>query len=123
MNRDFWFLSSPYRRFPRGLEEAARLAAANTGLLMKHGIETFSPIAHSHFIAAVCGIDPTDNVFWCRQNEPYIHKACGLIILKLPTWENSDGIAWERSQFERQKKPEIFMDPGVIPKPLVSVYA
>jgi nucleoside 2-deoxyribosyltransferase len=105
------YLASPYshddahvrrRRF-----EAACRAAAQ---LMERGEAVFSPIAHSHPIEEHMG-DVHDTEWWMRLDMPFMQMADELVILRLPGWDVSRGVALERQFFEGVGRPVRFMDP------------
>lgn len=116
----FWFLSSPYTRYAAGLDEAARIAAENTGLLRKAGISSFSPIVHGHAVARAAGIDPLGADFWMGGDKPIMEAARGLIVLMMDGWDESEGMAKEDAAFRLVRKPIKFMMPGSVPADLVS---
>lgn len=108
-----WYLASPYTKFARGQEAAFSEAAEAAAKLMAAGLVVYSPIAHSHPVATYGGltsVDALDGAFWLRQNEPMMQKMDGLIVLKLPGWEESEGVQIEIDFFRRNKKPVIFAD-------------
>jgi len=114
----FWYLATPYSKYPHGIEAAFRLAVETRGLLVKAGVPCFSPIIHSHPVATVCGIDPFDHAIWLPSEEPILRAAHGLIMLRAESWSISYGMAVERQLFLAAEKPVVFMDPGVIPEGL-----
>lgn len=115
MSGGFWYLASPYKRFPDGLERAFRVAVQARGLLVKRGISCFSPIVHSHQVAEDCGIDPIDHAIWLPVEAPIMRAAKGLILLRALSWEESFGMEEERKAFIAEGKPVVFMDPGIVP--------
>ena len=44
----FWYLASPYSKYPEGTQAAFEMACWQAGLLIRAGVPVFSPIAHSH---------------------------------------------------------------------------
>lgn len=101
----FWYVGTPYTDYPLGLEAAAIYAALLTGLLFRHGIQAYSPIAHCHWIAIHLGIDPKNGRFWMQSTASIRRQAHGLIVVEMATWERSRGLTAEREQFEREGKP------------------
>ena len=116
----FWFLSTPYSKFPGGLDAAYRAACEQTALLVRAGIPCFSPIAHTHGIAVHGDIDPTDHAIWLPADMPFMEAAVGMIVCKLPTWECSDGILAEIAAFYGAGKPVVFMEPDELPQWIVT---
>lgn len=91
---------------------ACRAAAA----LMRSGRVVFSPISHSH------GIDlfipgRGDGDFWQRQDAPYLKMASELVVLELPGWTASRGVAHEIAVAERRGIPVRYMSPSDEPLP------
>lgn len=119
---EFWYLASPYSKFPNGLEAAFRVAVQACGLFVKAKIPVFSPIVHCHFIADDCHIDPHDHLIWLPAMEPIMRRARGLIMLRAMSWEQSHGMRMEQLEFAKMDKITISMDPGVIPEILVHMY-
>jgi Domain of unknown function (DUF1937) len=116
----FWFLGSPYSKYPGGLDAAFDEVVRVRGRLVVAGIPVFSPIIHSHPVALDCDIDPHDHAIWLPAERPMLDAACGLIILRMAGWEDSYGLVQERKIFAAAGKPEVFMDPdGPIPEMLL----
>lgn len=93
----FVYLASPYSHTDLAVMEdrfecACKVAAA----LMGEGYSVFSPIAHSHPLAAHMAEKlRTDFEFWMTQDLPILRFADELWVLMLPGWENSRGIKRE----------------------------
>ncbi len=115
MRNIFWYLATPYSKYPYGIEEAFRLAVLQRGLLLKEGIPVFSPIIHSHPVALMCAIDPFDHSIWLPAEEPILKCASGLIMVMAEGWESSYGMTKECEAFGAAGKPIIYMTPGMIP--------
>lgn len=111
----FHYLASPYTAHPDGLEVAYREACEASALLVRAGIPVFCPIAHSHGIAHLGGIDPASHRIWLEADAPFMHAAGGLIILRLRGWNVSKGVQAEWETFTAAGKPVRFMDPGTLP--------
>jgi hypothetical protein len=71
--------------------EAANRAA---GALMRKGLHVFSPISHTHPIAVCCDL-PLDWEFWQGYDRAVLAACCKVIVLTLPGWKQSRGIAGE----------------------------
>lgn len=115
----FYYLATPYSKYPHGIEAAFRLAAENTAHLIRAGVPIYSPIAHTHPIAIHGGIDPLDHSIWLPADEPLMRAAKGLIVLMAETWEESYGISVEIAEFKAERKPILYMEPGIVPAELV----
>lgn len=116
---DFWYLGTPYSRYPDGIEAAFTLACHQTGLLIHHGVPVFSPIAHTHPVAMLCGMNPFDLAIWLPMDRPMMRAARGLIVVKAVSWEVSQGIAHEIETFQAMDKPVVFMDVDAVPLELL----
>ncbi len=114
----YYYIATPYSKFPSGIEEAARVACIETARLMRAGVPCFSPIAHTHPIAMAAGVDPLDHSFWMPVDQPMMDAARGLIMLRMESWERSYGMAIELATFTKANKPVVWMDPGTVPAEL-----
>jgi hypothetical protein len=115
----YFYLASPYSIYKHGLDAAYQVACEAAGLLMQAGVPVFSPIAHSHGIAAYGGIDPLSHDIWLPADEPFMDAAKGLIVLQEDGWADSYGIAQEMAAFALADKPIHYMRPGVVPAGLI----
>lgn len=106
-----WYVSTPYSRYPGGIENAFQDAAELTGRLIKAGVRAYSPIAHTHPIAMHGNIDPLDHNIWLPFDEAMMAVCDGIIVAQLPGWDQSYGINYEVDVFERAEKPVRFIDP------------
>jgi len=111
----FWYLATVYTSHPDGFERAFIEASENAALLVRHGLPIFCPIAHTHPMSVHGGLPPTGHDFWMRVDEPFVEAAHGLIVCKMPNWENSRGIAHEIKKFTAARKRVVWMRPGMIP--------
>lgn len=114
----YWYLATPYSKYPGGLEAAFVLACKATADLIRAGVRVYSPIAHTHPVALHGEIDPYDHGIWLPADQPFMDAAKGVIVLRAETWEQSYGIKCEIAAFEAAGKPVIYMDPGVVPEGL-----
>lgn len=111
----FWYLATPYSKYPKGIGAAFLEACKQAAVLVRGGVRVYSPIAHTHSIAQVGGIDPYDHDIWLPADRPFMDTARGLIVCKMDGWEDSYGIAEEIKIFEQADKPILFMEPGILP--------
>ena len=70
----FWYLATPYNKYPYGMDAAFHLACENAALLIRHRVHVFSPIAHSHPIAMAGGLDPVDYEIWMEQDGRWLPR-------------------------------------------------
>lgn len=111
----FYYLATPYSKYPGGIDEAYKLACRATALLILAKVPVYSPIAHTHGVAIHGVIDPLDHSVWLPADEPLMHAAKGLIVLRADGWSQSYGVGEEIKAFIAAGKPIHFMDPGVVP--------
>ncbi len=109
----FWYLATPYRKFPGGLDAAAEEAARIAAVLTDAGIAVFAPIPHGHAIAKH-SIIPKDSPIWADMQRPFMLKAGGLIVAKMEGCDRSAGIRVEIDHFKRSFKPRIDIEPDEI---------
>lgn len=72
----------------------------------------FSPIAHSHPIEQHFdegGVEGHD--FWLRQDFAVLDRCSKLVVLTLPGWEQSRGVAAEIARAHELGIPLEFMEP------------
>lgn len=105
----YWYLASPYEAHPEGLDQAHQDACEAAGQLMAAGVPVYSPIAHSHCVALWGDLDPIDHELWMKTDRPMMDAAGGLMVVKMPNWEISRGIAEERRVFAEAEKPIVFL--------------
>ena len=103
------YLASPYTA-PSWIDRLGRYhqACKAAAQLMEHGHVVFSPIAHSHGIAQF--MVANDHDFWMSQDLPFLRQAEKMIVLKLPGWEDSRGVAAEMAFAEYLGIPIEFME-------------
>lgn len=113
---DFWYLATPYSKYPQGIEQAYRDACREAAILVKAKIPFYSPIAHTHPIAIQGDIDPFDHNIWLPACRPILDAAKGIIVCQLEGWSESYGVAVEILAFRKAHKSVVFMTPGVVPE-------
>jgi hypothetical protein len=106
----FGYLATPYSKYEDGLEAAFIAACRIAGWLISNGIPCHSPIAETHAVAIHSGLDPRDHGIWLKADEPLMDAAFGLIVAKLPGWEDSYGVKVERARFRVLGKPVVFLE-------------
>jgi hypothetical protein len=112
----YWYLGSPYSKYPDGVEAAFQAVCREAGRLIRAGVPVYSPIAHTHPIAVYSQMDVYDHSIWLPADRPMMEAACGLIILRMASWEVSVGLQHEIVFFKNAGKPVSFMDPGSVPE-------
>lgn len=112
----FWYVGTPYSKYPAGLEAAFTMACRETARLAEQGIPVYSPIAHSHPISKFVSVSPTDHDFWVTFDKPMVDAAGGLIVVTAEGWQESRGLTHEILEFQKVGKPVVYWDPAVEPR-------
>ena len=105
----FWYMATPYSKYEDGMAAAFCGAAKGAARLVMEGVKVFSPITHTHPIATLGGLDPLDHKIWMPADEPFMRLSYGLIVYKLPGWEDSDGVECEIGAFRQWGRPVEFL--------------
>lgn len=91
----FNYLASPYSNPLPATREWNYEAAVEAGAwLFQRGILIYGPIQHWHWAAKRYDM-PTDAATYWRNNEVFLAGARNFILLKLPSWDKSKGVAQE----------------------------
>lgn len=105
------YLASPYSDPDPAVCEARFQAACRAAAeLIRLGYAVFSPIAHSHPIAMIGGIDHLSPV-WYEADLPLLHACSRVIVLKLDGWDTSRGVSIEERIAREMEKPVMYMEP------------
>jgi nucleoside 2-deoxyribosyltransferase len=97
-----YYLSSPYAKYPGGIEEAFKLVRIAASYLLANNVHVFSPIVHNHPISKAEALKDYD---WLREDVVFMPRMDGMILFKMPTWEKSIGMALEMGHFIAEDKP------------------
>jgi len=115
----FYYLATPYRKYPEGLDAAWKMALEATEMLVEARVPVFCPILSTHYLGHLGGklSAEEDLSLWMVQDRPLLLASSGLIILTAESWEESVGIAEERRLTAEAGIPEVFWggDPREIP--------
>lgn len=76
------------------LERRYQAAFNKTVELMKQGYVVFSPIVYSHQLGIALG-KSRDGMFWKTHDKPYLEACDRLMVLVIPGWDKSTGVAHE----------------------------
>ena len=108
-NGGYWYLASPYSRYPDGIEAAFQEASRAAGALIRVGVPVYCPISHTHPIAIHSGTDPICHSTWLPLDKAFVDTSVGMIICTMPTWESSFGIKQEVKWFQEAGKLVMLM--------------
>ncbi len=104
------YLATPYSHHDPDVQQQRFVAACQVaGDLMNRGRLVFSPIAQSHPVACECGLPGTWE-FWERYDRAILRACDRLVVVKMPGWEQSRGIAAEIRIMRELGKPVEFME-------------
>jgi len=106
----YFYLASPYSNYPGGREKAFTEVSKAAGKLLKAGVHIFCPISHSHPICENSDIRVDEYDVWLPADQPFMEGAIGCIVLKMETWEMSQGVLHEIEYFTKAGKPILWMD-------------
>lgn len=107
---EYWYLATPYSKYPEGLNAAWVAACEAAGHLVRQGRTIYCPIAHTHPIAIYGQLNPLDHEIWLPLDKPFMDNAIGLIVVKMPSWQDSYGISVEIDVFQAAGKPIEYME-------------
>jgi hypothetical protein len=95
------YLAAPYSH-DNPLVREGRFQQINkaASTLMKAGLHIFSPISHTHPIALAGGL-PTGWDFWCAYDTAMLEACFAFVVLTLPGWDTSKGVAEETKIAQR----------------------
>lgn len=102
----FWYLCTPYSKYPEGLEVAYHKASEMLMYLEENGLFVYCPIVHSHTPAKYGSEGLAFNhAFWLNVDFKFIRISKGLIITKMEGWDKSYGIGEEIKYAEKLNLP------------------
>lgn len=100
-----WYLASPYRAFPGGLDAAAREVCRAAALCIDSGINVYCPIAMTHPIAAYTETDPRAHDRWMGLDAEFFDPCVGICVVCMDGWRESQGVQEEIAAFRARNKP------------------
>lgn len=100
----FWYVSSPYSKYPGGHDAAFDDICDVCVRLALDGLKFFSPICHCHPIAASAG-RRLNHYNWLALDAPVANAAYGLVVVMMQGWEDSEGVEAEIAWFKAAGKP------------------
>lgn len=113
MTRPIIYLATPYSHPDPAVREARYEAVTRyAARLIAEGNVVFSPITMSHPIEVLSGAAPAPSDVWCDFDEPFMEVSAEAVVLMLPGWEQSRGVAREIAHFTTAGKPVRYVTPG-----------
>jgi hypothetical protein len=105
MSKAVHYLSTPYTDYCQGREAAFIHAAEAAATMLKRGAMVYSPIAHSHPIAEHGRLDAVDHDLWLTLDLAMLDRCDSLLVVQMPGWAESRGVAAEIAHAEKTGKP------------------
>lgn len=95
------YLASPYSHpDPVVVKTRVLLTMQCCAALLRSGVHAWSPILHSHSMAEREEL-PTDAAWWWEWSKDFIRRSDGILVLKIPGWDESKGVKAE-ADFARE---------------------
>jgi hypothetical protein len=114
-NIGYYYLATPYSKWPQGLEDANTEAQKLAARLLELRLPIYCPIAHTHGIATfVTGVDKRDHDFWLSADKPLVLAARGLLVANMEGWPDSRGVMQEIAWSQETYKPIWMLDPETL---------
>ena len=109
----FIYLAAPYSHpLPAVRELRFHQANAAAAWLMSQGHVVFSPISHSHPIAAYLTAEMLmDHEFWMAQDLGILALASLMIVLQVSGWEKSKGVVAEIEHAKKHGINTTYLEP------------
>lgn len=111
------YLVCPYSDPDRAVR-VLRFEAANraAGMLMRRGLNVFSPISHTHPIAEACDL-PLGFDFWEKYDRAFIEHSSEVYVLKVAGWVASIGVRREIAIATSLGIPVLWLEPELESEP------
>ncbi|CAH7418700.1 conserved hypothetical protein [Vibrio chagasii] len=90
-------------------DERASYVMSRLKDMIVSGGTVYSPIAHWHQMSKEHGL-PNEYAFFQRVDRAFIDKSDGVVVLKMPHWEKSEGITDEINYAESLGLPVEYLD-------------
>ncbi len=106
------YLATPYTEHAdRGMaDEACRMAAWWSGMLLAEGISVVSPIVVGHHASAVNGVlHGRTHEWWLARCWPLLEACAGVIVPDIEGWRRSRGIALEVGRALELRRPVVLV--------------
>ena len=105
----FWYLASPYTKYPHGIKKAFEHACQAAAYLEKNGVPVYCPIAYTHSIALHGKLDPCVHDRWLSLDKRFAKHAVGVIVTMMDGWEESFGVNQEIGWFKDSGRPVVYL--------------
>jgi nucleoside 2-deoxyribosyltransferase len=113
--RKLWYFATPYSKYPKGMYAAYVEACVQGSICLAAGIPVFVPISHGHGIQNIGRKTAHTYEVWLNLDNLYLDACEGIIVCKMPGWEESSGIKHEIEYMKAVGKPVVYMDMNTAP--------
>jgi Domain of unknown function (DUF1937) len=110
----YYYLATPYSKYKTGINAAFLMACEIAARLISIGVPVFCPIAHSHPIALLGGLEPLSHDIWLPADKPLMDGAAAMIVYMADGWDESYGVKVEIEHFRKAGKQVFYLSPGAI---------
>lgn len=101
------YLATPYTAHTICMEVAYKDALWASVRLIDLGLDVFSPVVHFHPMSLRMRERP--HSFWMARCMPFLMAADELLVVQMPGWDRSKGIAEEVRTFEEIGRPPLYL--------------
>lgn len=108
------YTATPYTKYAQGMDQAYMDACEVLWWLNCAGVNTYSPIAYTHPLASVWGVDKANGAFWLDFDQAMMKVCDALVVVMMDGWEESEGVALEIAEFLNAGKPIYTLDPSTL---------
>lgn len=111
--KKLYYLASPFSNDDKRIQESNRVwVCRKAGELIEKGIAVVSPIAHNLAVIKETGDMNTGWAHWREHDLAILSKCDKVIVLKLPGWEQSVGVAEEVKKANELDIPVDYIEMG-----------
>ena len=108
----YYYLSNPYNGSPSEMRERAQAAAQACATLLRRGVHAWSPIVHNHAMMAFSDFSLEERrELLLPYDFTLLRAAKGMIVLKLPGWDQSFGVGKEIELCAELGLPVYYLEP------------
>lgn len=111
--KSFWYLATPYAKYPFGHHKAWQDACWYGIMLMRNGVHVFSPIAHSHALAInslLTHEERNSHDFWMPNDLALLSVSNGVLVAPMEDWGLSKGVGMEIDRANELNLPVYLLD-------------
>jgi hypothetical protein len=107
----YYYAASPYTRYHEGVGAAYLAVCRAMVRLAEARVPAYSPIVLGHPVAVIGKLPLDDHDFWVWYDAPLRDNASALLVVTIPGWDTSAGVAGEIADFQRRNLPVVYWSP------------